>query len=126
MPRPCDVCKGGYDAADTLRFTVPSGPHRTYGASPALYHVLLLPPSAIPNSARARDRFLSVLEAGPVHLNVGCGKGFVPRGCGLGSFSKSHAVGIIVPALRKGGEERGTRSCGDVSGFKGRATRRSS
>ena len=32
VPRPCDFCKGGYDAADTMGFVMPSGLHRTYGA----------------------------------------------------------------------------------------------
>jgi hypothetical protein len=31
-PRPCAFCKGGYDAPDTMGFSMPSGLHRTYGA----------------------------------------------------------------------------------------------
>jgi hypothetical protein len=32
VPRPCVLCKGGYDAAATIGFAMPSGLHRTYGA----------------------------------------------------------------------------------------------
>ena len=50
------------------------------------------------------------------------GKDLVRRPCGLDSSAKSHAVGSIVPALRKLREERGTQSCGYVGEFKGWAT----
>ena len=55
--------KGGYDAADIMGFAMPSGLHRTYGA----HHLHFITCSCyrrLPflNSARARDRFLSVLE----------------------------------------------------------------
>ena len=32
VPRYCAFCKGGYDAARTMGFVMPSGLHRTYGA----------------------------------------------------------------------------------------------
>jgi hypothetical protein len=32
VPRSCVSCKGGYDAADTMRLVMPSGLHRTYDA----------------------------------------------------------------------------------------------
>ena len=63
VPRPCDFYKGGYDAADTMRLAMPSGLHRTYGA----HHLHFITCSCyrrLPflDFARARDRFLSVLE----------------------------------------------------------------
>ena len=63
VPRPCAFCKGGYDAADTMGFVMPSGLHRTYGA----HHLHFITTScyrrrSFLNSARARDRFLSILE----------------------------------------------------------------
>jgi putative transposase len=63
VPRPCVLCKGGYDAADTMAFVMPSGLHRTYGA----HHLHFITWSCyrrLPflNSARCRDRFLAVLE----------------------------------------------------------------
>jgi REP element-mobilizing transposase RayT len=55
-------CKGGYDATCTMSF-VPSGLHRTYGA----HHLHFITcscyqRSALLGSARARDRFLAILE----------------------------------------------------------------
>ena len=63
VPRPCVFCKGGYDAADTMGFAMPSGLHRTYGA----HHLHFITCSCyrrLPflKSARARDRFLAILE----------------------------------------------------------------
>src|SRR5579863_7857400 len=44
VPRSCVLCKGGYDAACRMCFIMPSGLHRSYGdASPALYHLFVLP-----------------------------------------------------------------------------------
>src|SRR5205085_437953 len=62
VPRPCVFCKGGYDAAYTMSF-VSSGLHRTYGA----HHLHFITCSCyrrLPflGSARARDRFLAILE----------------------------------------------------------------
>ena len=56
-------CKGGYDAADTMRFVMPSGLHRTYGA----HHLHFITCSCyrrLPflNRAQSRDCFLSILE----------------------------------------------------------------
>jgi len=56
-------CKGGYDAAGTMSFVMPIGLHRTYGA----HHLHFITWSCyrrLPflNSARCRDRFLSILE----------------------------------------------------------------
>jgi REP element-mobilizing transposase RayT len=63
VPRSCGFCKGGYDAADTMGWFMPSGLHRTYGA----HHLHFITCSCyrrLPflNSPRARDRFLSILE----------------------------------------------------------------
>src|SRR5277367_2644683 len=63
VPRPCVVCKGGYDAACTIWFVMPSGLHRTYGA----HHLHFITCSCyrrLPflGSARTRDQFLSILE----------------------------------------------------------------
>src|SRR5882724_4014752 len=33
VPRPCDFCKGGYDAADRQFLAMYSGLHRTYGTA---------------------------------------------------------------------------------------------
>src|ERR1700676_290925 len=63
VPRPCVLCKGGYDAAGTIRFVMPSGLHRTYGAH-HLHFVTCSCYRRLPflGTARNRDRFLSILE----------------------------------------------------------------
>src|SRR6202046_2067090 len=63
VPRPCVLCKGGYDAADTMGFVMPSGLHRTYGAH-HLHFVTCSCYRRLPflGTARNRDRFLSILE----------------------------------------------------------------
>jgi REP element-mobilizing transposase RayT len=63
VPRPCVFCKGGYEAAGTMGFTMPSGLHRTYAA----HHLHFITCSCyrrLPflSTARCRDRFLSILE----------------------------------------------------------------
>jgi putative transposase len=63
VPRPCVLGKGGYDAAGTIRFVMPSALHRTYGA----HHLHFITCSCyrrLPflSTARCRDRFLSILE----------------------------------------------------------------
>jgi hypothetical protein len=63
VPRPCAFCKGGYDAACTIGFVVPSGLHRTYGA----HHLHFITSSCyrrLPflRTARCRDTFLTILE----------------------------------------------------------------
>jgi hypothetical protein len=63
VPRPCVLGKGGYDAACTIGFVMPSGLHRTYGA----HHLHFITCSCyrrLPflSSARGRERFLSILE----------------------------------------------------------------
>ena len=63
VPRPCVLCKGGYDAADIMGFVMPSGLHRTYGA----HHLHFITCSCyrrLPflGSARSRETFLPVLE----------------------------------------------------------------
>jgi putative transposase len=63
VPRPCVFCKGRYDAAGTMGFAMPSGLHRTYGA----HHLHFITCSCyrrLPflDTARGRDRFLSILE----------------------------------------------------------------
>ncbi|MFZ0815720.1 MAG: transposase [Candidatus Sulfotelmatobacter sp.] len=63
MPRPCVLCEGGYDAAYTMLLVMPSGLHRTYGAH-HLHFITCSCYQRLPflNSARSRDRFLSILE----------------------------------------------------------------
>jgi putative transposase len=63
VPRPCAFCKGGYDAACTIGFIVPSGLHRTYGAH-HLHFITCSCYQRLPffNTPRVRDRFLSTLE----------------------------------------------------------------
>jgi len=61
VPRPCVLCKGGYDAACTMGLLCPSA--CTYGA----HHLHFITTSCyrrLPflGSARSRDTFLSVLE----------------------------------------------------------------
>lgn len=83
VPRPCVLCKGGYDAACTILFVMPSGLHRTYGAH-RLHFITSSCYRQLPllRTARSRDRFLSILEqtrqryrlyplneAGPVGVN---------------------------------------------------------
>ena len=63
VPRSCVFCKGGYDAASTMGFVMPSGLRRTYGA----HHLHFITCSCyrrlpLLGSARSRDRFLSILE----------------------------------------------------------------
>ncbi len=63
VPRSCVLCKGGYDAAGTMGFVMPSGLHRTYGA----HHLHFITCSCyrrLPflSTARSRDLFLSILE----------------------------------------------------------------
>ena len=63
VPRPRVLCKGGYDAACTMGFVMPSGLHRTYGA----HHLHFITSSCYPRlpflgSARSRDAFLMILE----------------------------------------------------------------
>lgn len=63
VPRPCVLGKGGYDAACTMGFVMPSGLHRTYGA----HHLHFITCSCyrrwpLLNSVRSRNRFLSILE----------------------------------------------------------------
>jgi putative transposase len=63
VPRPCVFGKGGYDAACTMGFVMPSGLHRTYGA----HHLHFITCSCyrrLPflRTARCRDCFLSILE----------------------------------------------------------------
>jgi putative transposase len=63
VPRPCVVCKGGYDAACTMSIIMPSGLHRSYGA----HHLHFITCSCyrrLPflRTARSRDCFLSILE----------------------------------------------------------------
>ena len=63
VPRPCVFCKGGYDAACTMGFVMPSGLHRTYGA----HHLHFITTScyrrlAFLGAARSRDIFLTILE----------------------------------------------------------------
>ena len=63
VPRPCGFCKGGYDAAGTMSFIMPSGLHRSYGA----HHLHFITCSCyrrLPflRTARSRDCFLSILE----------------------------------------------------------------
>src|SRR5258706_7645210 len=63
VPRPCVLCKGGYDAACTMGLVMPSGLHRTYGA----HHLHFITTSCyrrLPflRSARSRDTFLTILE----------------------------------------------------------------
>ena len=63
VPRSCVLCKGGYDAAGTMGFIMPSGLHCTYGAhhlhfiTCSCYHRL-----PFLHTVRSRDRFLSILE----------------------------------------------------------------
>jgi putative transposase len=63
VPRPRDFGEGGYDAADTMGFVMPSGLHRTYGAD----HLHFITNSCyqrrpLLDSPLARDLFLSVVE----------------------------------------------------------------
>jgi len=63
VPRPRVFCEGGYGAADIMGFAMPSGLHRTYGA----HHLHFITNSCyrrlpLLSTARARDRFLSILE----------------------------------------------------------------
>ena len=62
VPRSCVLCKGGDDAADTMG-RMPAGLHRTYGAH-HLHFITWSCSRRLPflSSARARDRFLSILE----------------------------------------------------------------
>ena len=46
VPRPCAFCKGGYDAADTMRCYACWLASHLWCASPALYHLFLLSPIA--------------------------------------------------------------------------------
>jgi hypothetical protein len=60
VPRPCVLCKGGYDAAYTIGLVMPSGLHRTYGA----HHLHFITCSCyrrLPflRTARSRDIFLT-------------------------------------------------------------------
>jgi putative transposase len=62
VPRSCVFCRGGYDAADTMRL-MPAGLHRTYGA----HHLHFITCSCyrrLPflGTGRSRDCFLSILE----------------------------------------------------------------
>jgi putative transposase len=62
VPRPCVLCKGGNDAADTMR-CMPAGLHRTYGA----HHLHFITCSCYQRwpflgTGRSRDCFLSTLE----------------------------------------------------------------
>ena len=63
MPRPCGFCKGGYEAAYTIRFVMPSGLHRTYGAH-HLHFITCSCYQRLPflRTARRRDCFLLILE----------------------------------------------------------------
>jgi hypothetical protein len=63
VPRPCVLCKGGYRCCRYHGLVMPSGLHRTYGA----HHLHFITCSCyrrLPflSSARARDRFLAILE----------------------------------------------------------------
>ncbi|HME36831.1 MAG TPA: transposase, partial [Candidatus Sulfotelmatobacter sp.] len=63
VPRPCGFCKGGYEAAYTIRFVMPSGLHRTYGAH-HLHFITCSCYQRLPflRTARRRDCFLLILE----------------------------------------------------------------
>jgi putative transposase len=62
VPRSCVFCRGGYDAADTMRF-MPAGLHRTYGAH-HLHFITCSCYQRLPfiGTARSRECFLSILE----------------------------------------------------------------
>ena len=57
------MCEGGYDAARTMGFAMPSGLHRTYGAH-HLHFITCPCYRRLPflSTARSRDLFLSILE----------------------------------------------------------------
>jgi len=95
VPRPCVLCKGGYDAAGIV-VVMRAGLHRIYGAN-----ICTLSPRAKPGLYRgmlAGERFLFA-TAQPEY--------------------QTHVVGGRVPALRNLRERRGTHRP-----HKGRATRR--
>ena len=63
VPRPCDFCKGGNDAAGSMGLVMPAGLHRSYGAH-HLHFITCSGYRRLPffSSRQARDRFLSILE----------------------------------------------------------------
>jgi REP element-mobilizing transposase RayT len=68
VPRPRAFCEGGYDTACSMRFVMPSGLHRTYGA----HHLHFITCSCyrrLPflGAAPSRDRVLSILEQARQH-----------------------------------------------------------
>ena|GEM_PF-3419027 len=55
-------CEGGRDAAHTMSCYAQRPASQLRCASPALYHLLLLPAVPFLGTASARDRFLAILE----------------------------------------------------------------
>ncbi len=73
VPRPCVFCKGGYDAADTMRCYACRLASHLRRAPSALYHVLMLPPIGF-STHRAQPRSLAVDSGADTQALSLCGR----------------------------------------------------
>ncbi len=124
VPRPCVLCKGGYDAACTMGLFMPSGLHRTYGAHQLhfIYDEEARGEAEVYASQSREARLgrrtggvaveqLSFLSSGRSQAGQAerrLDEDFVPESGGVASQLQA----FVVPALRKVREGRGTHCAG--------------